>query len=464
MFENLTERLTIAFKNFSGQGRFSEENMQDALQSIRTSLLEADVAFPVVKHFIEQIKLKTYGQKVEINLKADQALVKIVYDELVALLGDKRAELNFQTQTPAVILLAGLQGAGKTTTAAKLAYHLKNIDKKKVMLVSTDVYRPAAILQLQQLAQQIEVLSYPVNKNDKPVEIVKQAIDSAKKQYIDVLILDTAGRLHVDVDMMTEIRELHQLSNPCETLFVVDSMTGQDAANTAKIFHDTLPLTGVILTKTDGDARGGAALSVKYITQQPIKFFGNGEKIDALEAFHPERVASLILGMGDILSLIEEVERKADHKTKEQLSKKLKQGKSFTLDDFKKQLLQVNNLGGIAGMASKLPGMGQLSPQALDQVNDKTVARTIAIINSMTKQERYVPKIINGSRKRRIAQGSGLSIPDVNRLLKQFEQMQKMMKKLTKPGAMKNMARGLGGISGLQNLLPGARFKNNKNG
>lgn len=370
MFENLTEHLARTFKNFSGQGRFTEENMQQALRDVRLSLLEADVALPVVKHFIEQIKQKALGQEVSLNLKANQALVKIIHDELVQTLGDAHVELDFKTQPPAIILMAGLQGSGKTTSSAKLARYLKEIKNKKVMLASVDIYRPAAIEQLKQLAAQINAPFYTDNLNDAPVEIAKRALDSAKKQYMDVLILDTAGRLHIDDEMMLEIKAIHQAVSPIETLFVVDSMTGQDAANTAKAFHEALPLTGVVLTKTDGDARGGAALSVKYMTGQPIKFIGGGEKIDALEPFHPERIASRILGMGDILTLIEDVERKADKEAQEKLAKKLKKGKGFDLDDFKQQLLQMNSMGGITGMMSKLPGMGQLPQQTMNQAID----------------------------------------------------------------------------------------------
>lgn len=455
MFENLTEQLTRAFKNFSGQARFTEENMQQALRDVRLSLLEADVALPVVKNFIEQIKQKALGQDVDQNLKADQALVKIIHDELVHTLGDAQVELNFKTQPPAIILMAGLQGSGKTTSSAKLARYLKELKNKKVMLASVDVYRPAAIEQLKQLANQIDVAFYTNDANDTPVDIAKKALDSAKKQYLDVLIVDTAGRLHIDDDMMNEIKALHKAINPIETLFVVDSMTGQDAANTAKAFHEALPLTGVILTKTDGDARGGAALSVKQITGQPIKFIGSGEKIETLEPFYPDRIASRILGMGDILTLIEDVERKADKVAGEKLAKKIKKGRGFDLEDFKNQLIQMNNMGGISGMMNKLPGMNQLPQQAIGQANEKAVAKTIAMINSMTKLERRLPKVIIGSRKRRIAEGSGCQIQDVNRLLKQYEQMQKMMKKLAKPGAMKQMMRGLGGMAGLKGMFPG---------
>ncbi len=454
MFENLSERLSRTFKNLRGQGRLSEDNIQHALREVRLSLIEADVALPVIKEFIEQVKQKALGQEVITSLNPDQAFIKIVNNELIHIMGEERSELNFKTQPPAVFLMAGLQGSGKTTSTAKLARYLKETENKKVMLVSVDVYRPAAIKQLQVLAEQIDVAFVPAETNEQPLVIAQRALDQAKKQYMDVLIVDTAGRLHVDTEMMAEIKALHQAINPIETLFVVDSMTGQDAANTAKAFHETLPLTGVILTKTDGDARGGAALSVRNITGQPIKFIGSGEKVEALEPFHPERIASRILGMGDILSLIEEVERKTDKQASEKLAKKLKKGKNFDLEDFKQQLLQMNNMGGITGMMSKLPGMSQLPQQAMQQVNDKSMARTVAIINSMTPKERRVPKIIAGSRKKRIAQGSGTQIQDVNKLLKQFEQMQKMMKKFTKPGGLQKMMRGISGIPGMKGMLP----------
>ncbi|KTC98870.1 signal recognition particle protein Ffh [Legionella geestiana] len=452
MFENLTERLSHAFKVMSGQARFTEENMQQALREVRLSLLEADVALPVVKDFLEGVRQKALGEDVHTDLKPGEALVKIVHDELVHLMGDTRVALNFKAQPPAVFLMCGLQGSGKTTTTAKLARYLIETEKKKVMLVSADVYRPAAIDQLKVLSEQVGAMFWPSHAGEDPVAIAEAALEHARRQFADVLIVDTAGRLHIDSAMMDEIARLHKAVNPLETLFVVDSMTGQDAANTAKAFHDTLPLTGVILTKTDGDARGGAALSVRQITGQPIKFLGTGEKTTALEPFHPERVASRILGMGDLLTLIEEVERKADKKTSEKLAKKISKGKGFDLEDYRQQILQMNSMGGLQGMMAKLPGMSQLPKQAMQQVNDSMLVKTLAIIDSMTLKERRLPKLIVGSRKRRIANGSGTAIPDVNRVLKQFEQMQKMMKKFTKPGGMQKMMRGLGGLAGMQGL------------
>lgn len=454
MFDQLTEKLARAFKNVTGQGRFTEENMQGALQEVRLSLLEADVALPVVKAFIAKVKEKALGQDIDNNLKSNQALIKIIKEELIHIMGDTRVEFNYSTQPPAVCLVAGLQGSGKTTNCGKLARYLHETEKKKVMLVSVDVYRPAAITQLQVLAESIGVECFPTNASEKPAQIVAKALDFAKKQFVDVLIIDTAGRLHIDNAMMDELKEIHQIAKPIETFFVVDAMTGHDAANTAKAFNEALPLTGVILTKMDGDARGGAALSVKYITGKPIKFMSFGEKSDSFEPFHPERIASRILGMGDILSLIEEVERKTDKKASEKLAKKIKKGNGFDLDDFKQQLLQMNNMGGISGMLNKLPGMSNIPQHAKNEVNDKSLAQTVAIINSMTPKERRIPKIIIGSRKRRIAMGSGTQIQDVNRLLKRFEQMQKMMQKISKPGGLKNMMRGVQGLPGMNQFLP----------
>ncbi len=454
MFENLTKHLTESIKYLGGQRRFTEDSMKPVLKEVRLALLEADVALPVVKDFSEKIREKAVGQVVESHLKPEQALIKIVHDELVELMGSERSELNFKTEPPAVFLMAGLQGSGKTTSAAKLAKHLKEIEKKKVMLVSVDVYRPAAIQQLAVLAKSLEIDFFDADPKEAPIKIAKKALAQAKKQFIEVLIIDTAGRLHIDNTMMDEIKSLHKTTSPTETLFVVDSMTGQDAVNTAEAFHAALPLTGIILTKTDGDARGGVALSMRNIIGQPIKFMGSGEKVDALEAFHPERVASRIIGMGDMLSLIEEVEQKADKKTQDKLTKKLKKGRGFDLNDFKQQLLQMNQMGGISGMMSKLPGM-KMPDASSSQVAEKSMAQTVAIINSMTPKERRIPKIIIGSRKKRIAMGSGTQIQDVNRLLKQFEQMQKMMKKMNKPGAMKQMMRGLGGMPNMGGSFPG---------
>ena len=452
MFENLTEKLTRTFKNISGQGKLSANNMESALREVRLSLLEADVALPIVKDFVEQVKQKALGQNVLTQLKPDQMLIKIVQEELTQIMGEKCSELNLKTQPPAIILMAGLQGSGKTTSTAKLARYLQDIEKKKVMVVSTDIYRPAAIDQLKILAQEIGAEFYPSTKEEKPLSIVKGALDKAKKSFSDVLIIDTAGRLHIDDQMMSELSAIHKATNPIETLFVLDSMTGQDAANIAKTFNEKLALTGVILSKTDGDARGGAALSIKHITGLPIKFIGTGEKIDALEPFHPDRIASRILGMGDMLSLIEEVNRKTDQETSKKLAKKIQKGRGFDLDDFRKQLLQMNNMGGVMGMMSKIPGMSNVPQQALNQVNDKMLTRTVAIINSMTPKERRIPKIIIGSRKKRIAQGAGTTIQEVNRLLSQFTKMQKMVKKISKPGALKQMMRGMPGMSGMAGL------------
>jgi len=453
MFESLTERLSHAFKKISGQSRLSQENIQQALNDVRLSLLEADVALPVVKLFIDQVKEKALGQEVLSHLNPSQAFIKVVSDELTHILGDERQPLNYKTEPPAVFLMVGLQGSGKTTSSAKLARTIKLDENKKVMLASVDIYRPAAITQLQVLAEQLDVPFFKTTLTD-PIAIAKAAHIEAKKQFVDVLIIDTAGRLHIDEAMMAEVKKIHQTVNPIETLFVVDSMTGQDAANSAKAFHDALALTGVILTKTDGDARGGAALSVKHITGQPIKFIGMGEKIDALEPFYPDRIASRILGMGDILSLIEEVEKKADKAASKKLADKIQKGRGFNLEDFRDQLLQMNNMGGLTSMMSKLPGLPNLPKGAMNQVNDKAMNQTIAIINSMTAKERRIPKIIIGSRKRRIAEGSGTTIPKVNQLLKQFEQMEKMMKKFGQPGGMQKLMRGIQGIPGFKGMLP----------
>lgn len=456
MFENLSERLSQTLKNVSGRGRLTEDNIKETLREVRMALLEADVALPVVKDFVAQVKERAVGTEVTKSLKPGQVFIKIVQSELESVMGEANEKLNLSAQPPAVVLMAGLQGAGKTTSVGKLAKYLTEREKKKVLVVSADVYRPAAIKQLETLAEDVGVGFQPSNIMQKPIHIVEDAIETAKKQFYDVLLVDTAGRLHVDSDMMEEIQALHKAVNPVETLFVVDAMTGQDAANTAKAFNDALPLTGVILTKADGDARGGAALSVRKITGKPIKFIGMGEKLDALEPFHPERIASRILGMGDVLSLIEEVERKVDKDKAQKLAKKVQKGKGFDLQDFKEQLEQMRNMGGMMGMLDKLPGMGNMSAQIKDQANDKQFNQMEAIINSMTPAERAKPEIIKGSRKRRIAAGSGTQIQDVNRLLKQFTQMQKMMKKMS-GGGMKKMMRqmkgmmppgGMGGMGG----------------
>ncbi|MCU4675763.1 signal recognition particle protein [Catenovulum sp. 2E275] len=446
MFENLSDRLSQTLKNITGKGRLTEENIKETLREVRMALLEADVALPVIKQFIENVKTKALGLEVNKSLNPGQAFLKIVNAELVAAMGEANEALNLATQKPAVIMMAGLQGAGKTTSVGKLAKFLKEREKKKVLVVSADVYRPAAIKQLETLASDIGVDFFPSSVEQKPVDIANGAIKHAKLQFFDVVILDTAGRLHVDSDMMDEIKALNQAVNPIETLFVVDAMTGQDAANTAKAFHEALPLSGVILTKADGDARGGAALSIRHITGKPIKFIGTGEKTDALEPFHPDRIASRILGMGDMLSLIEEVERTVDKDKAMKLASKVQKGKGFDLEDFRDQLAQMRDMGGMMSMMNKLPGMSNLPDNVKDKVNDKQFVQMEAIINSMTPKERSHPDLIKGSRKKRIAAGSGTQIQDVNRLLKQFTQMQKMMKKMSGKGGMMKMMRGMKGM------------------
>jgi signal recognition particle subunit SRP54 len=454
MFENLTDRLSVTLKNLRGQGRLSEDNIKDSLREVRQALLEADVALPVVRDFIEGVKEKALGQAVIGSVSPGQALIKVVNDELVAIMGHQHDAINLDIKPPVIILMAGLQGAGKTTTVAKLARRLIEIDKKTVMVASADIYRPAAIAQLQTLAGEVNATFHPSDASQSPVNIARQALISAKKHNADVLIVDTAGRLSIDEQMMDEIKSIHAELNPTETLFVVDSMTGQDAANTAKSFGEALPLTGVVLTKTDGDARGGAALSVRQITGRPIKYIGSGEKTDALEAFHPERMASRILGMGDILSLVEQAHEKVDFDKAEKLAKKVKKGKGFDLEDLRDQFVQMDKMGGIGSMMDKLPGMGAGVSKAMQSpAHTKQMKRMVAIIDSMTPQERRKPEVINGSRKRRVAVGSGTQIQDVNRLLKQHKQMQKMMKKMGSKGGMANMMRGLKG-----NLPPGMQF------
>lgn len=429
MFENLSERLQQTIKNLRGQGRLTEDNIKDALREVRMALLEADVALPVVRDFIDRIKERAIGAEVMHSLSPGQVLIKIVNDELISIMGEANEKLLLKGQHPAVILMAGLQGSGKTTSVAKLARWLKERDHKKVMVTSCDVYRPAAIEQLQILAAEIEVPCFPSTAEQAPVAIANAAVDAARRQFMDVLIIDTAGRLHVDSSMMDEIKALHGALKPVETLFVVDSMTGQDAATTARAFDKALPLTGVVLTKADGDARGGAALSIRSITGKPIKFLGVGEKTTALEPFYPDRVASRILGMGDVLGLVEEIERKVDRKKAEKLANKVKKGKGFDLADFREQMEQMLNMGGLSSLLEKMPGMSNLPQAVKEQADDRQVRRLVAIINSMTPQERRFPHIIKGSRKRRIAAGSGTQIQEVNKLLKQFTQTQKMMKK-----------------------------------
>lgn len=445
MFSHLSDRLNQVIKNITGQGRLTENNIKDTLRDIRVALLEADVALPVAKAFIEDIQSKALGATVMESLTPGQALIKLVHDELITVMGNYNEELNLKVEPPAIILVAGLQGSGKTTTVAKLARHLKKEHKKNVMVTSADIYRPAAIDQLETLAQQIDVVFYSSKTSQSPIEIARNAIQAAKNKVMDVLIIDTAGRLHIDESMMAEIKELHAAVSPIETLFVVDSMTGQDAANTAKAFNDALPLTGIILTKTDGDARGGAALSIRHITGKPIKFMGTGEKTDALQPFYPDRLASRILGMGDVITLVEDVKRNLDQAQAEKLVKKIKKGKTFDLQDFRDQLKQIHNMGGIMGIVNKLPGMNQLPDQVKNQLNDKKLVEIEAIINSMTPKERRFPDHIKNSHKRRIALGSGTSIQAINQLLKQFLQMQKMMKKMAKKGGMMKLMRGLQG-------------------
>ncbi len=450
MFDNLSQRLSGVIKNLRGQARLTEANIQDALREVRMALLEADVALPVVKDFIAQVRERALGQEVLSSLTPGQAVVQVVYEELTRLMGEHNATLNLAARPPAVILLAGLQGAGKTTTAGKLAKFLREQMKKKVLLTSCDVYRPAAIEQLKTLAQQLETDFFPSDAGQQPEQIALDAVDFARKHFFDVVIVDTAGRLAIDEAMMGEIKHLHAALDPVETLFVVDAMQGQDAVNTARAFSEALPLTGVILTKLDGDARGGAALSVRHVTGKPIKFVGVGEKSGGLEAFYPDRMASRVLGMGDVLSLIEDAQRGVDQEEAQKLAKKLKSGKSFDLEDFKQQMQQMKKMGGMAAVMDKLPGqLGQMAGDA--QVNDKMVGRLEGIINSMTPQERRKPELIKASRKRRIAAGAGVQVQDVNRLLSQFEQTQKMMKMFSKGGGMAKMMRGMKGI------LPGMR-------
>ena len=453
MFESLTQRLSGTIERLRGRGRLTEENIREATREVRIALLEADVALPVVQALVERIKVRAVGQEVLKSLTPGQALVKIVRDELATVMGAQATELDLNVPAPAVILMAGLQGAGKTTTVGKLARHLKERRKKKVMVVSADVYRPAAIEQLQTLAAQVGAQFHPSAAGQSPEAIVRAAIDDARKSHVDVLIVDTAGRTSIDDAMMAEIKALHGAANPVETLFVVDSMTGQDAATTAKHFSEALPLTGVVLTKTDGDARGGAALSVRYITGRPIKFIGTGEKTDGLDVFHPERAASRILDMGDVLSLVEQVEQQVDKDKATKLAEKVAKGKKFNLADMRDQLEQMQGMGGISGLLDKMPGVGKIPDAVKNQVTGKEVPRQIAIINSMTPRERRNPALLNGSRRARIARGSGTTPADVNRLLKSFQQMEKMMAKFGK-GGMKGMMRGMQGMMGGRGMPP----------
>ena len=450
MFDHLTERLSRAIKTLRGEARLTESNIQEALREVRVALLEADVALPVVRTFIERVREKALGEDVIGSLTPGQAAVGVVYRELVALMGEKNAALDLATRPPAVILLAGLQGSGKTTTAGKLARWLKTELKKKVLLASCDVYRPAAIEQLKTVAAQVEAEFFPSAVGEKPVDIASRALGHARTHYADVLIVDSAGRLAIDQAMMREITELHAALAPVETLFIVDSMQGQDAVNTAKAFGDALPLTGVILTKLDGDARGGAALSVRSITGKPIKFAGVGEKLDALEPFHPDRMASRILGMGDVLSLIEDVRKTVDIAEAEKLAKKVKSGKDFDLEDFKQQVVQMKKMGGLTALADKLPGNLARLAQGAPGMDARTIRRIEGIINAMTREERAQPEVIKASRKRRIAAGAGVTVQEVNRLLNQFEQTQKMMKMVAK-GGMAKMMRSMKG------MFPGMR-------
>ncbi len=443
MFESLSQRLSSTIERLRGRARLTEANIREALREVRIALLEADVALPVVQALIQRIQVRAVGQDVMKSLTPGQTLIKVVRDELTAVMGTVNTDLNLAAAPPAIVLMAGLQGAGKTTTVAKLAKFLKDRKKKKVMVVSADVYRPAAIEQLRTLAEQVDVLFHPSTGDQDPIAIAQGALDAAKKNFADVLLVDTAGRLAIDQEMMNEIKALHVALNPIETLFVVDAMTGQDAANTAKAFAEALPLTGVVLTKTDGDARGGAALSVRYVTGRPIKFIGVSEKPDGLDAFYPDRIAQRILGMGDVLSLVEQVEQNVDKEKAAKLAEKVMKGKRFDMNDMRDQLQQMISMGGLASLMDKLPGVGNLPDSVKSKVNDKEIHRMIAIVNSMTKKERRHPDLLNGSRRARIARGSGTQPADVNRLLKQYMQMEKMMSKMGS-GGMKGLMRQMG--------------------
>ena len=443
MFENLSGRFSRIVQQLRGHARLTEDNVAATMRDVRMALLEADVALPVVQAFIERVESKALGREVSASLTPGQAVVKIVQDELVQLMGGEQSSLNLSVPPPAVILMAGLQGAGKTTTVAKLGKWCRDKHNKSVVVTSCDVYRPAALEQLRVLAHENELEYFPADPQQQPVSIAETALKHARSRFADVLIVDSAGRLHIDEEMMAEIQRIHEVLNPSDTLFLVDSMMGQDAVNAAQAFNDALDLTGVILTKADGDARGGAALSVRHVTGKPILFLGTGEKTSELSPFHPDRIASRILGMGDMLSLIEEVEEKTDQEKAKKIARKLKKGKGFDLDDFRDQVRQMQRMGGLTGLLDKMPGMQQMPAGIGDR--ERELGKIEAIINSMTPGERRFPAVINGSRKKRIASGSGTQIQDINRLLKQFNRMQKMMKKLTRKGGMENMVRAMGG-------------------
>ncbi|MFC2415265.1 signal recognition particle protein [Neisseria elongata] len=455
MLDNLTNRFYSVFKNIRGVATLNEENIKPALREVRLALLEADVALPVVRDFINNVKEKAVGHEINDNLTAEQAFITIVNQALIELMGKENSKLDLAVAPPAVVLMAGLQGAGKTTTVGKLAKLLKTVDKKKkILVVSADVYRPAAIEQLRLLAEQVQVDFFPSDTTQKPVDIALAALNHAKRGFYDVLMVDTAGRLAIDQEMMDEIKALHAAVNPVETLFVVDAMLGQDAVNTAQAFNEALPLTGVVLTKMDGDSRGGAALSVRQVTGKPIKFIGVGEKIDGLEAFHPDRIASRILGMGDVLTLVEDVQKGIDEAAAAEMAKKLRKGKSFDLNDFKAQIQQMRNMGGLENLMSKMPGeIGQLSKQIPEGTAEKAMGHVEAIINSMTPKERANPALIKASRKRRIAAGSGTTVQEVNKMLNQFEQSQKMMKMFSG----QNMRKLMSMAKGMKGLFPGMK-------
>ena len=452
MASNLTERLSRLVKTMRGQSRITETNVQDMLREVRMALLEADVALPVVRDFIARVKDKALGQEVVSSLTPGQVLVSIVQKELSATMGEGVADINLAAQPPAVILMAGLQGAGKTTTTAKLAKHLIEKRKKKVLTVSADVYRPAAIEQLKTVTAQAGAEWFPSTPDQKPADIAAAAIDYARRHYFDVLLVDTAGRLAIDEALMAEIKALHAQLTPVETLFVVDAMQGQDAINTAKAFKEALPLTGVVLTKLDGDSRGGAALSVRQITGVPIKFAGVSEKIDGLEVFDAERHAGRVLGMGDIVALVEEVQKGVDMAAAQKLADKVKSGADFDLEDFLAQISQMKNMGGLSGLIDKLPTeIASKAGQADMDKAERDVRRMEGMIRAMTPLERHKPELIKASRKRRIAIGAGVQVQDVNRMLNQFEQMRTMMKKMKGGGLFKMMKR-MGGMKGMPGM------------